>query len=138
MLAEEIAATAGWREVRVSGAAPTGPRRSSPRHSSVMLGRPWVRRSWAGPVVRAIAPNGRRVTIGSRQRWDALADAHFAWHPDPQELGDVIAVLVEGQIVCSTCFGAENVDEPRRCVYDCDVTPADRCGRCGALVLLNR
>jgi len=80
--AEQIRATRGWIVLAVHGGGPAGPPKTSRRHSSVVFqGRgpvpsPWARVQRLPPRVTALAPDGRRVTIGSWGRWDALR----AWY----------------------------------------------------------
>lgn len=82
--AEQIRATAGWAVLVVHGGGPGGPPKTAGRHGSVAFqGRgpgpsPWARVRRLPPRVTATAPDGRRVTVGSWGRWDALRARHAA------------------------------------------------------------
>jgi hypothetical protein len=74
-VADLVRAAPGWRVLLVRGDAPGGPARTSIQHTRVMLGDAHfaarrVRRT--PPAIVAATPDGRRVTIGSRERWEAL------------------------------------------------------------------
>lgn len=79
--AVEIARMSGWAVIAVLGATPGGPPRTSLRthwstHSMhpplIPQQSPWARVSRVPPRVIARSPDGRRTTVGSWARWDAL------------------------------------------------------------------
>jgi hypothetical protein len=82
--AVQIANTSGWEVIEVLSATPGGPPRTSltnhwSTHSMhpplIPQQRPWARVPSVPPHVIARSPAGRRTTVGSWARWDALLAA---------------------------------------------------------------
>lgn len=69
-LADVVRAAPGWRVLLVRGDAPGGPAITRPNATRTWDRARNVRR--VPPAIHAITPTGRRVTIGSRARWEAL------------------------------------------------------------------
>jgi len=83
--AEQIRATAGWAVLAVHGGGPGGPPKTARHHWAVASERavigvpsPWARVRQLPPRVTTIAPDGRRVTVASWGRWDALRARYAA------------------------------------------------------------